>query len=207
MPVITVSRQFGSGGHTLAKIMADKLGYKFIYEEIIETLAEKANVSTASIKAFESEGVDGLKNAGRLSPKRFIQRIFDSQRKYMDGETYVRLLSEIIPRLAERGDIVFVGRGAQFILKDRLDTLHILCVAEKADRVRFMQEHYNLSAADAESAVTRQSKRRMKLLKLFHHEDYDQPYYYDLVLNLSRLSMDQAVSLVIKLVEARKAAA
>ncbi|MDX9787039.1 MAG: cytidylate kinase-like family protein [Desulfobacterales bacterium] len=207
MPVITVSRQFGSGGHTLAQVVAEKLGYKFVYEEIIDSMAEQAKISTESIKAFESEGIDGLKNSGRLSPKRFIDHIFDSQRKYMDGPTYVRLLNEIIPRLAEKDNTIILGRGAQFILKNRPNTLHILCVADQEDRNRFMQKRYDLSASAAADAVNRQSKRRMKLLKLFHHEDYDQPYYYDLVLNLSKLSMDQAVNLVIRLVEAKKAAA
>ena len=207
MPVITVSRQFGSGGHTLAQIVAEKLGYRFVYEEIIDSLATKAKISPEAVKAFESEGINRLKSEGLLSPKRFIDRIFDSERKYMDGPTYVRLLGEIITQLAEKNDILVLGRGAQFILKDRPDTFHILCVAEKEDRIRFMQKRYNLSQADAESAVNRQSKRRMKLLKFFHHEDYDQPYYYDLVLNLSKLSMEQAVNLVMKLVTARKAVA
>lgn len=206
MPVVTISRQFGSGGYTLAQIVAERLGYKFLYEEIIDSIAEQAKVSIEAVKAFESEGLDGLNIFGRPSSKRFMDHIFDSQRKYMDGPTYVRLLKEIIPRLAEKDNVVILGRGAQFILKDRPNTMHVLCVADKEDRNRFMQKRYDLAGAAAADAVTRQSKRRMKLLKLFHHEDFDLPHYYDLVLNLSKLSMDQAVNLVVRLVETQKPA-
>jgi cytidylate kinase len=202
MPIITISRQFGAGGTTLARLVANRLGYKLVYDEIVDTLAQKANISIEGVISFESEGIDVFDpEAGFFSPKRFIDHIFDSKRKYMDGQTYVQLLKEIIPGIVSKGDMIVLGRGAQFILKDHPGAIHVLCVADLPDRIGFMQQRYNLSAADAEAAVLRQSKRRAKLMKLFHHEDYDQPFNYDMVLNMSKIDMDTAVALVIKLAE------
>lgn len=200
MAVITISRQFGAGGKTLAQKVADKLGYKITHEEIIEQLTEKANVSAKGIHAFEAEG-EGLidKSTGMLVSKRFIDHIFDPSRKYMDGKHYAELLREIIPKIADKGNIVFLGRGAQFILKDRKDAFHFLLVADKKDRIAFMQENYGLSVSDSESVLAKQSKRRTKLLKLFHTENYDQPYHYNLVLNMSKIDMAQATHLVCKM--------
>jgi hypothetical protein len=74
-------------------------------------------------------------------------------------------------------------------------------VAQEADRILFMEKVYGLSREDARSAVAKQGKRRMKLMKLFHAEDYDQPLHYDLVLNMSKLTLDQAVEMVCELVD------
>ncbi len=201
MAVITISRQFGAGGKTLSQKVAAQLGYSIAHEEIIEQLAEAASVSPAGIHAFEAEGEGVIdQSTGMLMPKRFLDHIFDPSRKYMDGKRYVKLLEKIIPSLANRGNIIFIGRGAQFLLKDREDTFHVLMVAEERDRIAFMEKNYNLSRSDAEVAIKKQGKRRTKLMKLFHTEDYDQPYYYTLVLNMSKIDMDHAVRLVCKLV-------
>jgi cytidylate kinase len=200
MAVITISRQFGAGGKTLAQKVADKLGYKIAHEEIIEQLTEKANVSEKGLHAFEAEG-EGLidKSTGMLVPKRFLDHLFEPSRKYMDGKRYAELLREIVPKIADKDNIVFLGRGTQFVLKDRKNTHHVLLVADKNRRISFMQENYGLSLSETESVLERQTKRRIKLLKLFHPDNFDQPYHYNLVLNMSKIDMDQAVHLVCKM--------
>jgi len=197
MSVITISRQFGAGGKTLAQRVAEKTGFKIAHEEIIEQMASMANVSTKGIQAFETEA-DGFidKDTGLLAPKRFLDHIFDPGKKYMDGTQYIQLLHAIIPAIADRGEIIILGRGAQFILKGRPDAHHVLMIADKQDRISFMQKNYSLSAPDAERAVAQQSKRRVKLMKLFHHESYDAPWNYDLVINMSKIDMNSAVDLV-----------
>ncbi|MBW2369152.1 MAG: cytidylate kinase-like family protein [Deltaproteobacteria bacterium] len=200
MSVITISRQFGAGGKTLTQKVAEKIGYQIAHEEIIEQMASMANVSTKGIQAFETEA-DGFidKNTGMLAPKRFMDHIFDPGKKYMDGSQYIQLLHAIIPAIADRGNVIILGRGAQFILKGRQDTHHILMIADTKDCIAFMQKNYNLSASDAERAVAKQSKRRVKLMKLFHHESYDAAWNYDLVINMSKIDMDSAVDLVSEL--------
>ena len=105
-------------------------------------------------------------------------------------------MNEIIPQIAEKGNMVILGRGAQFILKDRKDACHVLLVADESDRIRFMRDAYQLSHEQARQAVAKQGKRRMKLMKLFHSEGYDLPEHYDLVLNMSKIDMDHAVELI-----------
>jgi cytidylate kinase len=197
MAVITVSRQFGAGGKTLALKVAEKLGYQVAYEQIIEKMAEMVELNQEGIRIFETEfDFSSGGDVAKLAPKSFIGRIFDSQRKYMDAQQYVQLLHKIVPQIIEEGNMIILGRGAQFILKDRKDTYHILLVADESDRIRFMQQTYQLSREQARQAVAKQGKRRTKLMKLFHSEGYDLPEHYDLVLNMSKIDMDHAVELV-----------
>jgi cytidylate kinase len=197
MAVITISRQFGAGGKTLALKVAENLHYAVAHEQIIEKMAEMAEITPEGVRIFEAETDYGSsEDVARLAPKTFVSRIFDPQRKYMDAQQYARLLNDIVPQIAEKGNMVILGRGAQFILKDRKDTYHVLLVADETDRIRFMRDTYQLSHEQARQAVAKQGKRRMKLMKLFHSEGYDLPEHYDLVLNMSKIDMDHAVELI-----------
>jgi cytidylate kinase len=198
VPVITISRQFGAGGKTLTDQLAARLGYDVANEEIIDKLAQSTKLSADSIRSFEGE------ENGKFQvtpPTGFIRRIFDPPKNFIDEQQYVKLLNRLIPQIADRGNIIILGRGAQFILQDRQDVMHILLLADEADRVKFMQAHYDLTPDEARQAVIKQDKRRLKLMKLFNSADYDQPVHYDLVLNMSKLSLDRAVDLICTLIE------
>jgi cytidylate kinase len=201
MAVLTVSRQFGAGGKTLADRIAQRLGYTVASEAIIEQLAESARISPQGISDLDTEqGWTSPPAAGILAAGRFIERLLHPQRKFMDGQVYLQLLREIVPKLAEAGDTVIVGRGAQFILRGYPDTYHVLLLAGKQDRMRFMVDHYDLLLPQAKRIVRRQDKRRLRLMQLFSEEDFDRPWNYDLVLNMSRLTMEAAVAMVCGLV-------
>jgi cytidylate kinase len=201
MSVITISRQFGAGGKTLAQKVADKLNYKIAHEEIIEKLAEQAKVSSDVVSAFENEGRGLLRRASNfLTRQRFIDHVMDENRNYMDGEIYIDLLGEIIPEMADEGNIIILGRGSQFILKGRKDAYHVLLVAERDDRVRFMREQYGLSQEKAREAVDRQGERREALMRLFKRGDYDDATHYNMVINQSKMDLDMAAELVCEMV-------
>jgi cytidylate kinase len=204
MAIITISRQFGAGGKTLTEEVAARLNYAVAHEEIIEHLTDVAKLSDEGVGYFEAEHPESTPSAaaaGAFSPKRFIDRIFDSKRKDMNDQQYAELLHKIIPQIAAKGNVIILGRGAQFILNDYQDTTHVLLVAEEKDRIKFIQDHYDLAYDQAREAVIKQGKRRLKLMKLFHSEDYDLPVHYDLVLNMSKMEMDRAVELVCALIE------
>lgn len=201
MSVIAISRQFGAGGKTLGEMISRQLDYIFVDNEIIQLVAKQAKVSTNWVESIEKEaGGRLLKFMSGLVRKSFIDRILDNERGYIDEEIYVDLLHKIITKIADESNAVILGRGGQYILRDRPDVFHILLVAEKDDRVRFMETHYNLSPAQALQSVNREDKRRSNLYRKFGKENYDQPDLYHLVLNMSKLELDHACDLVCELV-------
>jgi len=205
MPVVTLSRQFGAGGRTLGKMVAETLGYDFVDEEIIQLVAKKARVSTNWVESIEKEAGGQLsKYMTRLIPRGFIDMILDDKRGYIDEVIYVDLLHKIISRLADEGNVVIIGRGSQYILRDRKDAFHVLLVAEKADRVKFMETHYDLSPKEANTVVSRQDKRRVNLYRKFGKEDYDRPYLYHVVFNSSKQDLEQTARIVKKLISTHK---
>jgi len=202
MSVITISRQFGAGGKTLGEMIAKELGYLFYDDLIIQEVANKAKVSTDSVISIERTAGSKLsKLISTMLSRSYIERIVGAGKGYIDEETYVELLKTIIVELAQQDNVVLLGRGGQYVLQDYKGAYHILLVAKWEDRIKFMQQFYNFSNAKASKAVKQGDTRRSNLYKKLGREDYNHPYLYHLVLNMSRISLEQAVKEVVVLVQ------
>jgi cytidylate kinase len=197
MSVITISRQFGSGALTIGKKLAEKLSYTLVDEEIIKLISQKAKVSKDWVHALEKEAGGKLHHfVNRLVPKGLVDRILDDQRGYIDEEIYIHLLDQIIRQIADKDNCVIIGRGGQYILKGRPDTFHILLVADKEDRIRFIESHYHLKPSQALQVINAENKRRNNLYRKFDKTDYDHPTHYHLTLNMSKISLDAAADII-----------
>jgi cytidylate kinase len=203
MAVITISRQFGAGGITLGKMVAKRLSYAFVDTEIIKMVAEMANVSTDFVKTVEKEAGGKIsKVISRLVSSSLMERVLKDERGYIDEEIYLDYLVLIIAQMADEGNVVILGRGSQYILSDHPDAYHFLLIDEFPNRVKFMQERYALSQSRAEQVVKSEDKRRLNLYRKLHKTDYDRPSLYHLVLNMNRISLDQAQEMICGLVAA-----
>ena len=202
MAVITISRQFGAGGRTLGRMIGKKLNYRFLDDLILQEIANQAQVSKNMVISMERTAGSMLSKmiSGLLSSD-YIDRLMGEGKGYMDEEVYVQTLYEVMRKLATEGNVILTGRGGQYILEDFEGAFHILLVANKDDRIKFMQRHYNLSDAKAEAAVLSGERRRTNLYKKFGKKDYNDPIHYHLSLNMSRISLEKAVDLICNLVE------
>jgi len=166
MAVITISRQFGAGGITLGKRIAKRLGYSFFDNEIIQMVAQQAKVSTRWVESMEKEAGGKLERLiSGLVSKNFMDRLLDDRRGYIDEEIYVDLLGQIIKKIAEDDNAVILGRGSQYILTEYDGVYHILLVAAKEYRIKFIEEKYDLFTKHAEQTVNNEDKRRINLYR------------------------------------------
>ena len=201
MAVITISRQFGAGGITLGKMIADELGYTFADEDIVKMVAKEANVSPHWVETVEKEAGGKLSRiVTKMVSKPLVERILKDERGYIDEEMYLDYLVLIIAQIADEGDVVILGRGSQYILDDHPDACHILLINDAENRAKFMMAHYDLSQSKAKQVVNREDKRRMNLYRKLGKSDYDDASLYHLVLNMGRISLEQAMKLVCNLV-------
>ncbi len=202
MSVITISRQFGAGGRTLGEMVAEKLGYEFYDNEVIQMVSIHAKVSADSVDALEKEtGGIFKKVITDIVPKGLKDLIVSRKQETIDEEIYIDILQKMITEIAEDGNAVIIGRGSQYILKDLDDIFHVLITADKDDRVKFFKEKYDLTSDQAIRAVGQDNRRRANLYRKFGETDYDQPERYHLVLNTSKLDFDTACELICELVK------
>ena len=200
MAVITISRQFGAGGITLGESVAEKLGYALYHDEIIEMIAEKAKVSEEGVAAIENEAGGRLMNfISGIVPKSLVETIFDTGKQYMEKNEFIDYLSKIMKKIAAEENAVVVGKGGQHFLQDQENIYHVLIVADQKDRVKFMQDHYDLSPDKALEAVKKEDYRRKILFRILGIDNYDQPDIYHLVLNMSKIDLQLACELICEL--------
>lgn len=208
MAVITIARQFGAGGKKLGTLVAEKLGFTLIDEEIIEMVAMKANVSVDTVDAIAEETGDKgylTRILTKLGPfrKGYVQVAMEKKPGYIDGNLYLSLLHKIIPQIAEQDNVVILGRGGQYILAEHANTYHYLMIADMEQRIHFMMENYQLDRKQAQLVVEKQRKRRLNLYRHFGRTDYDQPGLYDMVFNMNRVKLEEAVQMVCHMVSGR----
>jgi len=201
MSVITISRQYGAGGKTVGKQVADRLGYHIFDEEIMHEVARKANVSKQWVESIEKEAGGKLQRflSGIVS-RNLVERILADEGGYIDEEIYIDLLYKVIIRIADEGNAVIIGRGGQYILEDFEDTYHFLLIADKLDRVKFIEENYHLTSSQAVKVVTASEKKRANLFRKFGKEGYDSHVHYNMVINTSLLPIAKAADLICNLV-------
>ena len=201
MSIITISRQFGTGGLTLGSKLAEKLSYTLVDEEIIKLISQEAKVSKDWVQALEKEAGGKLHHfVNHLVPRTLVDRILADQRGYIDEEIYVNLLDQIIRQIADKDNCIIIGRGGQYILKGRPDTFHILLVADLEDRIRFIESQYHLKSSQALQVVNAGDKRRTNLYRKFDKTDYDHPKHYHLTLNMSKIELNTAADIICRCV-------
>ncbi|MFZ5564676.1 MAG: AAA family ATPase [Thermodesulfobacteriota bacterium] len=202
MAVITISRQFGAGGRTLGIRLAKKLKYQFLDDAVIQELSKRARVTTNAVKDIErSGGTMFSKIISSMLSKDYMERLTGDRIGYIDEDIYVAKLKEVITEFARMDNVVILGRGGQYILQDMENAFHVELIANKKDRIKFMQQHYKYSDYKALQAVRDGEKRRKALYAKLKKKDYEHPDLYHVVINTSRVSIDQAVDIISNLVK------
>jgi len=201
MAVITISRQYGAGGKTLGKMVASALDYTFADSDIIQQIAKEANVSPHWVESFEKEAGTKLSRViSSMVSQRWVDRILKDERGYLDERIYLDYLVLIVAKMADEGDVVMLGRGSQYILNDHPDAFHVLLIDELEHRIKFIVDRYNVAEKQATRIVNNEDKRRLSLYRRLGKEDYDNPGLYHLVLNMNRFSLEQASTLICRMV-------
>jgi len=178
MSVITISRQLGSLGTTLGRLVASRLGYRLAHREIINQAARISGNPDLALATIDELGLLG------------IQPEEDAYRAYLEA---MRL---VIERLARGGRVVIVGRAGQSILQDWAGVLHVRVVAPLEVRVRRIVEAHGISAGAARAQVEDSDRYRAHYLQRFYHTRWDAPALYHLIINTGHMPLETAAEVV-----------
>ncbi|MBN1141645.1 MAG: cytidylate kinase family protein [Deltaproteobacteria bacterium] len=180
MPIITVSREMGSGGFLVSERVAEKLGYQFLDGEAIRGMAESYGLS-----------VDSVRKADEKPPP------FDAQLDQL-VELDLRQIELLILEAAHKGNVLIYGRGAHFILNQIKAIFRVRFIAPFEERVERWAEREWLDPDLAKEMVRKSDQQRAGFIKYYFDRDWTDPLEYDLVINTSRITLDTAVDLICK---------
>ena len=204
-PLITVTRQYGSGGSEIARLAAAALQWTVIDNEFVDEVARRAGLPVEEVAAREERAPGLLERLARTlavaSPEMFVTTA-GVPRVEEDEATIARLTERVIADAAAEGRVILVGRGAQAILAQRPEALHVYVVASKPWRLKLAIERLGVPAADAERVLAETDRQRDRYVKEHYGRVRDDATNYDLVLNTERLTIEGAAGLVVH--EARR---
>lgn len=198
--IITIGRQFGSGGHEIAEHLSQKLGIPLYDREIVETAAERLKIDEAQLESVDEKALNNFVMS--------YQRMFGVDMRYR-LEGYNESLSDqiykeqalIIKELANQGPGIFVGRCADDILRKRDDVLSVFICADKADRVERIIRVRNVVREYAEQLIKDTDKKRRNYYKAYTGKGWEDVANYHMILNASRLGLEGTVDMLVKLYE------
>ena len=208
MPVITISRQYASGGSDIARLVAERLGWQLVDNEFVDRVAERAGLTPDEV-AEREERVPGL--AERLaralaitSPEVFVATGEPPEPRFGSEADLVRATEAVINQaVQEERQLILVGRGAQAHLAQHEDTLHVYVVAPRELRVEAAMRRLKVERGDAEEAVDEIDGGRRRYVKTYYDRHWEDASNYHLALNTGVFTYEQCADLIIEAARAR----
>lgn len=201
--VVAISRAIGAEGERIGSLVAERLGFRYVDEEIITAAAEKQGVDPAMIadaerrrsviqRVLEGLGQGGAAGAAAGAPT----WVPDDASELTRGHDFRTLIRETIDETAARGDVVIVAHAAAFALAGRDDLLRVLITAPVEVRTRRVAEVRGAPEADAAKERKRSDDARAAYLRSFYGIERELPTHYDVVLNTETIEPDAAADIV-----------
>ena len=191
--IITISREFGSGGRFIGEEVAKKLGIRYYDKDIIAQIAEQSGFSpeyiTEKAELSPKKGLFAYAFSGRdVTGKSIEDMVYEAQRK-------------VILEIAEKESCVIIGRNADFILKDRDNVLNVFIHGDMPEKVARICKLYNVTEEEAEKMMADIDKRRMTNYRFYTDQKWGMAKNYTLSLNSSELGYDLCEKIIMDCVK------
>jgi cytidylate kinase len=207
--LITISRQYGSGGSAIAQRVAEALDWKLVDNELVERVANRAGLSMEEVVQREERAPSFIERLARVLASATPELFPPPSGTVLEQseQDLVRITEAVVADIAAEGNVVLVGRSAPAVL-DRADgALHVKLVASPAFRIRATVTRFGLDSKDAERIMRETDSNRERYHRDYYNRDWNDPLNYHLTLNTERLGLEGAADVIVAEVRRRKAEA
>jgi cytidylate kinase len=214
MPVITIGRQFGAGGRTVGEMLARELKADLLASRIIDEVAHRLQLPKEEVEAEDEQpgsllhrllmALGSASGEPMIPPETTVWNppnvdpVFDTRRAVLE------ITQHVIREAAREGNVVIVGRGGAYILRDFEDALHVFLRAAEAIRLKAIMARMNLSEGEARRRLKQADENWTAYIKQVYGHDRNLPSHYDLVLDTGRLGYEATVEAILAALRARK---
>lgn len=199
--IITISRQYGSGGREIGRKLAEELGIPFYDNEIISRAAKETGFSETAFETVEDKATNSLLYSIAMGMNVFTNQDIGFAGLSLDDRIFLAQ-SNVIRKVAEEGSCVIVGRCADYILKDMKNIINIFISAALDFRIQRSIEVDGVPSAQAGETVMKKDKSRGNYYRYHAGERWDNLFNYDLAIRSDLVGIDEAVACIKKYVEA-----
>ena len=193
--IITVGRQYGSGGRYVARLLAEKLEIPFYDKELLTEVAKDSGICKDLLEEHDEKNTRSF----LFSMMSGTQPIGDSSSMYMDMPLNHRIFLaqfDTIRRIANEGPCVIVGRCADYVLRDQDNVLNVFIKADREERIRRMVGYYGIDPLKAEDQLKKSDKQRAAYYNYYATGTWGDVNNYDLCIDTGALGISGAVDLI-----------
>lgn len=196
--IITVGRQLGSGGRTIARMLAEDFDCQFYDRELLNLAAKESGFSEEIFKQND-EQKGFLKSLFHLhAPHVSDTNFYDSR---FSQESLFQFQSDAIRKAASEGRCVFVGRCADYVLRDRMDVVNLFITASMEDRIKAVSERHQCDNDTARRIIKEKESQRANYYNYYTGRRWGHAESYDLCINTSLIGMEKARQLIREYIE------
>lgn len=185
-PVITVSRQRGSGGSLVASRLAELTGFAHFNREIIDQISREIGIQKRMVESLDESVRSGF--------ELWVDGILRG--RIVDASDYIQSLVKIIGAIIKHGKVIIVGRGANFIA-DKNTAFNVRIVADREFRINSLVTRRGFSHQKAKSEIIENDAQRKKFIKSHFDRDIDDPAAYDMIINSAYFDVDQIAGMIL----------
>lgn len=197
MAIITISRDFASGGRKLGRLLAKKIDYQYVDKYLFQKIAEDLNVSEKTLESFEKSREYRVSNIfSNLFSKNYIQRIVGHDKSVVEEQEYQNSLKNLILGVAQEDNVVIIGRAAYFFLKDMENCYHIRLFASMDWRKKYVVEKLGSPRNRIQAIIEKRDVTELWFNRLICGEHFDDHSLFHLTLNMTSISFEKAIELV-----------
>ena len=197
--IITIGRQFGSGGFLVGERLAKRLGFGFFDKELLNLASKESGLSAEFFEQADEKRRFGFFGQLFRLGKSAIHGDMDNS--YLTNDTLFQIQSDVIRDLAEKQSCVFVGRCADYILRENPNCLHIFITANLDDRIVRVAERQHLPLDAAKNLLEKADKNRAAYYNFYTDKTWGAAESYHLCINTSALGIDETVELIKSIVK------
>lgn len=198
--IITISRELGSGGRSIGKLVANRIGIPYYDKELIDEAAKESGLSTKYVENCEQRATNSfLYNLVMGSSYGFgILQGANNQTLPLTEQIYLAQ-RKVIEKFADAGSCVIVGRCADYILKDRDDVLRVFIYSDMNTRIRHSIDAYGMSKKTAQEEIERSDHERSRHYSVFTDQKWGDRHNYDVLLNSGILGYGNCAKIICSL--------
>ena len=198
---INIGRQFGSGGHIVGKKVAERMGFSFYDKELINIASKESGLGREFFEKADEKTSFGI--FGGLLGFRSSIIVDEFMNNYLSNETLFKIQSDIIRELAAKGPSVFVGRCADYILRENKRCLNLFVSAPIDDRIERVTQRQEISRSGIVELIEKIDKKRSAYYNYYTNKTWGAAQSYHLCIDSSLLGIDNLVDLICEIVKKR----
>jgi cytidylate kinase len=196
MAVITISKEFGTEIEKVASQVAKKLGYEYIGEQLIAEIAKELHVSESEAEMFRKTSQSRILRFVDRYTCSLVQKVVDREHGCLDDKNYYETTKKLVLNVYDAGNAIILGWGGQCILRGKPNTLHVRLVKEEETKIREVMKNRNLEHKAAKAFIEREESDLKAYIKHYFNEDWNSAHLYDLIIDMGKTSVEQAVDLI-----------